>query len=232
MHKLSMKKWVSFLLPVLSVLIFVFTSIYAPFYTVDARLTDSLYTQLNGVSRNIKMITVDEETLAQYGNFTNWSKEKCADLINLLYEDAKTAPAVVGVDFLFIGESDPVTDTALTTACQKAGNVVFGSNLVYRGATKQAADGSLYYDSWNVDMVELPFEALRNVSDYGFANAHIASDGCVRYTKLTENYNSTPVKSFAYTIYETYMQHKGLDITLPACDNRGMFTFFYSGENG
>ena len=217
---------------IIPVIIFILFVIFMPFYAIEARMSDALYSQLEGTNRNIKLITVDEETLAEYGTFTEWSREKCAELIKLLSADEATAPTVIGMDFLFVSEADETGDNELMEACRNAGNVVFASNMVYRGDTKQDADGQMYFDSWNVEMVEEPFEGLNEVVSTGFANVHIATDGCVRYTKLTENYDGTVKESFAYAIYSRYMDTKGWKTELPRSDDKGKFTFFYSGENG
>lgn len=218
--------------PVIPVIVFMVFVICMPFYVMEARVSDALYSQLEGTNRNIKIIAVDEETLGEYGTFTEWSREKCAELINLLCMDKETAPTVIGMDFLFVSEADESADRVLTEACQNAGNIVFASNMVYRGNTKQDEYGEMYYDSWNVEMVEEPFEALDAVVSNGFANVHIATDGCVRYTKLTENYAGREKCSFAYAIYSKYMEAIGQNEVVPQSDGKGKFTFFYSGKNG
>jgi len=78
------KKKRDFLLSLIPVIAFAAMVLCMPFYSIEARLSDYLYSQLQGTSRNIKLITVDEETLDAYGDFTGWSREKCAALINYL----------------------------------------------------------------------------------------------------------------------------------------------------
>ena len=226
------KRVLSYGIPLIPVAVFLLLVIFMPFYAMEARVSDGLYSQLEGTSRNIKLITVDEETLAEYGTFTEWSRGKCAELITLLSADEETAPAVIGMDFLFVSETNKKDDAELIEACRMAGNVVFASNMVYRGDTKQDESGEVYYDSWNVEMVEEPFAGLDEVVTGGFANVHIATDGCVRYTKLTENYDGIPKESFAYAIYQKYMDTTGHKTEIPKSDGKGKFTFFYSGENG
>ena len=225
-------KLISYIIPLIPVAVFIFLVVLMPFYTMEARVSDVLYSQLEGTERNIKIITVDEETLAEYGTFTAWSREKCAELINVLCPDEKMAPTVIGMDFLFTGEADENTDQVLIEACRNAGNVVFASNMVYRGDTKQDENGKMYYDSWNVEMVEDPFDGLSGVVAKGFANVYIATDGCVRYTKLTENFENDTRDSFAYAVYKKYMEAIGQKQVMPKSDRKGKFTFFYSGENG
>lgn len=225
-------KCVSYFLSAIPVIVFAMAVLSTPFYAMEARLSDGLYSQLNGTSRQIKLITVDEESLMEYGDFTTWSREKSSELINYLYSDPNAAPAVMGMDFLFVSEADLDSDGALAEACKNAQNVVFASNLVYRGTTRQDEQGNLYYDSWNVEMIEAPYKALLEVADYGYANVHIAKDGCVRYTKLTEEWNGNTQDSFAFAIYKKYMDRIGKEVCIPRSDTKGKFTFFYSGKNG
>lgn len=213
-------------------IIFAMAVLFTPFYAMEARLSDVLYSQLNGTSRQIKLIVVDEESLMEYGDFTTWSREKSSELIDYLYSDSNMAPAVMGMDFLFVSEADVDSDMALAEACKDAQDVVFASNLVYRGTTRQDEKGNFYYDSWNVEMIEAPYKALLDVADYGYANVHIAQDGCVRYTKLTEEWNGEIQDSFAFAIYKKYMERIGKEVCIPKSDTRGKFTFFYSGKNG
>jgi len=219
-------------LPVVVIILFVLFVVVEPFYDLEARVSDNIYSQLEGTNRNIKIIAVDEETLSEYGTFTDWSRDKCAELIEVLNSNGENAPVMIGMDFLFVSETDETADTRLVKACEAAGNVVFGSNVVYRGTTKFDEKGKAYYDSWNVNMVEEPYESLKEATESGFTNVHIANDGCVRYTKLTEIFEEEEKNSFAYLLYKKYSEITGEQIKLPKCDNRGLFTFFYSGENG
>ena len=83
-----------------------FLAVINPFYALDAYLTDKLYTKLTGTDSDIIIIGVDEETLAEYGNFNLWSREKSAELLEYLHEDETNCPAVVGLDFMFIDSYD------------------------------------------------------------------------------------------------------------------------------
>lgn len=232
MRNKTKDKLIIYGIAVIPAIIFALLIVCMPFYAMEARVSDALFSQLEGTSRNIKMITVDEETLAEYGTFTEWSREKCAELINVLSANRETAPAVIGMDFLFVSEADEGADRKLVEACRNAGNIVFASNVVYRGETKRDENGGMYYDSWNVEMVETPFEGLDKVVTDGFANVHIAMDGCVRYTKVIENCDDGQRDSFAYAIYRKYMEATNQKVIEPKSDGKGKFTFFYSGENG
>ena len=99
--KLS-QKMIPFMKACVPVIFLLIMVLWNPLYTFDALLCDGLYSHLDGTSQNIKIISVDEETLDAYGNFGVWSREKTAELIEMLYADEENAPAIVALDFLFL----------------------------------------------------------------------------------------------------------------------------------
>lgn len=90
----------------------------------------------------------------------------------------------------------------------------------------------MYYNKWNVDSVEKPYEELSKVVQSGYTNAYIAEDGCIRYTKLTEQYQDVIIPSFAWLMYETYEKQQGGELVKPTTTANGQVTFFYSGKVG
>ena len=106
------KKLKDFLLPLIPALLILVLIMKKPFYDADAFLSDMAYLNLSGASHDIVIIGIDEETLGAYGNFSNWSREKSAQLVEFLCEDEETKPALIGFDIMFIGEStvDPKSD--------------------------------------------------------------------------------------------------------------------------
>lgn len=206
----------------------------APFYDADAFVTDMAYMDLQGPRHEIKIIGVDEKTLTEYGSFSSWSREKSAELVELLCEDEETAPAVIGFDIMFIGEgADPEVDERLADACEEAGNVVLATNLVFKGMSKIDENGKLYYDTWNIEMEEMPYDELSQVVDSGFATVLMSEDGFVRTAQL---FADTPENghrvSFAYSIYEKYMEYLGEEAVKPEVNEANQLNFFYSGEVG
>ena len=222
------------LIPLISAVIMGFLVIAAPFYNPDAYLCDLAYQNMQGPSSKIKIIGIDEETLTEYGNFSNWSREKSAELVELLCKDEETAPSLIGFDIMFIGESevDRESDDRLVEACKNAGNVVLATNLVYRGATKENDDGTLYYDTFHIEMEEMPFDALSEVTDSGFATLVTAKDGFVRHAMLFAETPAGMRSSFAYSLYENYMEILGEEVVVPKVNGKNQVNFFYSGEVG
>lgn len=210
---------------------------------MDYFITDKAYTKLTGADRRIIIIGVDEETLKAYGNFTTWSREKTADLIDLLYEDEQNAPAVTGIDFLFVDKTDEAADSHLADAVSKCdGRIVFGSNIVYRGDVVFDTSGKAYYDADHIDDVEVPFDGIADISATGFTNALVADDGYVRFGQSSKIIpNEVAVKrgitngsldSLAFAVYKLYSDIKGTEAVIPRTNKGGQFRFYYSGKTG
>ncbi len=203
----------------------------APMNFLEQRLEDALYAKPVGSTENIKIICVDEETLEKYGKFEDWSREKLADLIELLTTNDNDKPAVIGLDFLLVGNDKEasVAEERLWKACKKANNVVLATNLVYRTEFGQTLDGTLFYNEWNIELIEQPYEALFNVTQQGFSNAFLDSDGYVRHAKLFEDYQGTKLSSFSYQIAELYAKSQGERIV--EIENE-LIHFLFSGYPG
>lgn len=203
---------------------------WKPLIYLENLMSDTVYRRPVGSSQNIKIIGVDEETLSKYGKFEEWSREKLAELVELLSSDEKNAPAVICMDFFLMGESDskPEKDARLVEAVQNAGNVVFASNLVYRTAYGQDENGVFYRDEQNIQQVEKPFDALRSVSKYGYANTMIESDGYIRRSRVNVLAENEMQNSLAYQAYMVYQASKGEE----AKEINGLIQFQYSGNPG
>ncbi len=209
-----------------------------PFYSIDMFFTDHLYSRLDGPDNNIIIIGIDEETLSKYGNFTLWSREKLALLVNKLYEDEANAPSVVGMDFILTGHYNETADAALAEAV-KGRNVVTGTNIVYRGSVETDKRGKKYYNKSHIYNVEMPYEELAEVAEKGFTNEYIAADGYVRYSRnsvvIPEELKDKAGQihdSFAYRVYKSYQEKTGGTVKAPELNKEGQFQFLYSGESG
>ena len=212
---------------------------FGPLYGVDSFITDHIYTRLTGTDSRIVIIGIDEETLSEYGNFNLWSREKMAELIDMLYEDEENAPAVVGLDFIFSDDYDGESDKRLSEAAGKEGrDVVAGTNIVYRGRVERDASGEVYYNTEHISNIELPYEELGSSVNVGFTNECIAKDGYVRYAMNSVDvpeelsYKDENQDSFAYAIYKQYCSKVGEDAVTPRTNSGGQFQFRYSGESG
>ncbi|MBP3578006.1 MAG: adenylate/guanylate cyclase domain-containing protein [Lachnospiraceae bacterium] len=200
------------------------------FLAIENGISDAVYRRPLGSSQNIVIIGVDEDTLAAYGKFEDWSREKLAQLVEVLSAEQDKAPAVIGMDFLLTGESEsnPESDARLVTAVKMAGNVIFATRLEYQTSIGQNADGSFYADEWNIKRIEKPFAALAAVSRQGYANTLVDSDGFVRRSRLTVMAEDEVQKSLAYQVYNVYQEALGKNTR----EYDSIVQFQYSGTPG
>ena len=228
--KKTVKKFTDIFVPFLAAALTALLVITEPFFELDSLVCDAVYSQMNGTGDDIVIIAVDEETLAEYGAFSSWSREKCAQLAELLYSDEQSVPAVLAFDMVFTGETDEEADNRLVNSLSGK-NAVTATNFVYRGTTIYA-DGAQNYDAWNIEMEERPFEALDKAVFSGFANAQLSRDGFVRSAQLWEDVGGEKRYSFAAQIYRQYQNKLGEEAVFPQTNSRNQVLFGYSGKPG
>jgi len=225
-----MRKYLDYLLALIPAVLVFLMVMLDPFYAIDAFTMDLLSSQKNGTGDTIKIISIDEKTLQEYGPLNEWIREKSGELTVLLSQE-ENKPAILGYDVMFLGNGDESADSLLVDSVKNSGNVVLASNLVYKGKTVYGSDG-VYYDSRNIELEERPYEALDEVAASGFANVEISPDGFVRSTQLYETVNGEKRNSFATEIYEKYMEKTGGQASYPELNSDGTFGFYYSGNPG
>lgn len=201
-------------------------------YSLDKIIADPLYQQGSGAPNNrIRILAIDEKTLAALGEYSDWSRDIPARLVKTLNADAEHAPAVIAFDVLYVSDRDQQADKAFADACAQAGNVVCAANLQYRDAV--SFDGtSVAVDTDHIEAVEYPYEALRNVADVGFANTYLDRDQYVRYARLSDDYQGQTIWSLPAAALRAYAQRTGTQVTMPQTDERGFFDFAYAGQSG
>src|SRR4030042_3615356 len=89
-----------------------------PFATLQWWLSDQLFLPTTP-SANVVIVAIDDESLAKYGKWSDWSRSLHAQAIDNL-KQAKAG--VIGFDVLFADQS--VDDPELAQAIASAGNVV------------------------------------------------------------------------------------------------------------
>ena len=205
-------------------------------YSFDKILADPLYQQPSAPDNRIRILAIDEKTMAEYGEFADWSRDIPARLVTMLNEDPAHAPAIIGFDVMFVNERDEKGDAAFVEACKKGGNVVTAVNLMYRNEVSLQA-GTLVVDEDHISAVEYPYAALRDVSSYGFANTYLDQDNYIRFARLSATYygekiNGEQILSFPAAVYWKYLQKTDAQATWPQTDGRGFFNFTYTGKSG
>lgn len=196
------KNLLLFLIPCLLIFIFQWTGI---FESVDRRIQDSHYQKGGLVSPEIYVIGIDEETMMEYGSWQNWSRKGTADILRVLNQNPDTAPAVIGLDIGFFGESTPEADLALSEAASLIDNVVVTSYASFGQEIVEKESGS-FSAKESVVTYEIPYDGLREHVSYGFSNVPLDGDGIVRHSLYSiETGNGQKEYSFSAEIYRKYM---------------------------
>lgn len=201
-------------------------------YSFDKMFADRLYQTPSVTDNRIKIIGIDERTIQEYGNITEWSREIPARLVEVLNADAQNAPLVIGFDILYVTEGETEADVQFARACKEAGNVVTAVNVVTKDKLTLDENGSLTVDELYAQMVEYPYEGLKEAVSYGFANTTQDRDGYIRYALWSMDYEGEQILSFPAKIYEEYCTRQGIVCQIPALLENNVFGFTFSGKSG
>ena len=105
-----------FLIPLL-ISILTLSIIYAgALHYLDRQAQDSLYQGQGHASNDIIIIGIDNQTLAELGTYGPGYRTYIAYALEKLASDPDHLPAVVAVDILYEGETDPAADEQLAQA--------------------------------------------------------------------------------------------------------------------
>ena len=174
------------------------------------QLSDLLLQQGGSPSGNIFILQIDAHSLEELGPYQTWTRDYVAEAIERLNGESDSAPAVIGVDVLYIGNTSMESDEHLTKACANGGNVVLGSLLNFDAGISQDKEGN-YYLSNQVALFEEPYEDVKAVTTQGFVNGFADADGVIRHGLLkTQVPGKGEVSSFSYAVYRKYAEKNGL----------------------
>lgn len=205
------------------------------FYAQDTYLADALYQRPVPQDGSIVLINIDQASLDELGPFASWGRALMGDVIHILNEDPDTAPAVIALDVLYVGESDdPEGDTYLAEACAAGCPVVtacagtFGSELV------EGADGNFFMDESALTAFDLPYDQLKDVTWQGHINSMFDADGILRHGIWQIDLpDGTQVPSFHRQIYELYCEQTGREANVvPDYDGEYRYYIPYQGAPG
>lgn len=102
-------------------------------YEADEMFTNFvyLYTPFEKADSRITIISIDDDTISEYGEYDDWSRQVLADAVNALN---KNNASIIGLDVDLSGVKDTEGDEALVEACKNAGNVVAIATADYDSA--------------------------------------------------------------------------------------------------
>ena len=185
----------------------------------DSFLSDRLYYRARASEANIYILGIDETALTALGPYQTWTRSNIAGTIELLNAnaDADKRPAVIGVDVMYFGQTDPESDARLAEACAKGNNVVMATRAHF--TTKLVDDGKgAVLDRSAVGFIELPYPGLLAASTIGHINFTPDDDGVIRRAfqyiglppDVAEETGLSGLPSFALSVYDKYAEAKGL----------------------
>lgn len=191
---------------------------------------DSLYQRPGIVDHNIKIIAIDEKSLEELGPFSEWERDKYAQLINQLNIDQKNCPELIAFDITFSGEMNKESDDEFALASHNYKNVIVANDIVFE---RKVIEGDvIYIDPLYVNHVEEPYKKLYHATKQGFSDALIDRDGKVRSAMLEIKSEDKIYPSFAYQIAKTHSHNHGLTLKKPQLDKYGQFGFTYTSIVG
>lgn len=197
----------------------------------DHQIGDQLFQQGNYTSGRVFLLEIDSKSLEELGPYQTWTRDYMAQAVERLNEVPEQAPAVIGIDVLYIGETTEEADEHLAQACS-SGNVVTGSLFNMESTLQEDEKG--YYMAEAVTLYEEPFEELRKTTKQGFVNGFSDQDGIIRHGLLSMNLpDGRSIPSFAYVIYQKYAEVAGLPLTPRIPVNKsGYWYLSYQAEPG
>ena len=222
-----------FLLPFLCALLILVLIAAGTIHRVDRWTQDALYQRRGTPSGEIIIIGIDGETLAELGPYGPNYRAYMAYALQKLASDPENLPAVVSIDVLYEGETDPSVDSQLAGAASALGRVVtacmaeYGSEIAWENGRAVSLNTSAV-----VGFVD-PYDALKNATVQGHINAMTDRDGILRHALL---YVSRPdgnrVISMAAETARLYLEQNGKDFTLPAVNASGHYYVPFTGKPG
>ncbi len=199
----------------------------------DRAAQDALYQHAQHPAEEIVILEIDEETLETLGPYNSWDRNVMAEALEALASDPDSLPAVVAVDALYAGQTDPAADARLAAAAEKLGCVVsasaaeFGQRLLLdeEGRAVLDPDALLHYTA--------PYEAFAAVTTTGHINVMYDPDGVLRHAQLTiEPEPGRQVRSLACETAARYLESRGEELRLPETDANGRYYLAFSARPG
>ncbi len=198
--------------------------------TADLSACDALYQSQGLGSDEIVIVGIDQDSMDLLGPFP-WGRDVIAMLLEALNADEEERPAVIAIDVLFAGESDPDADAYLAEAAGAYGNVITACAGVYGDALLDNGAGDYELAPASVVYFEGPYDALSAVTEQGHINAMLDDDGVLRHHMLTLTLqDGTEYPSLALAAARQYRAASGGELSLlPPTNSRGFWYLPFAG---
>ena len=202
-------------------------------FSADSAVSDKFYQHSKATDGEIVVIGMDQRAVDLLGPMP-WPRSVMAEAIEYLnFSDPENAPAVIGIDVLYVGASgDPDSDDYLAEVAADSGNVVvaaaatFGSQFVNDGESAYIQNGAVL--AWDA-----PFEELASGVDIGHINAMADRDGFIRHALYSIDVPGVgTVKSFPWVIYSHWCEANGIPKNAPPETTDGFFYLPFTANGG
>jgi adenylate cyclase len=195
------------------------------FERIENALYRTFYQHVSAVDTRIVLIGIDEDSIAELGQWP-WPRSLMAELLDKLAESGASA---IGVDVEYDTPSrDIEEDNSLIRAINNAGNVALPVRGLFDHRTATVSGGYVQADG-----LVVPIEQLRPAR-LGHVNTVLDDDDAVRRALLNLSYDGVVYPSMAYALYDISRVSLGLpDIysDIPV-DASGSYYIGYTGRSG
>lgn len=202
-----------------------------PMQSAGYWFSDAFLMRDKPVDNRIKIIGIDEKSLAEMGPFSEWTRQDAADLLNAF--ETGYEPAVVAFDINYFGNRDAAGDEAFVRAVERIPNVVVASYLDFSTKVQSGEYGGWKVNTMYVEQIEQPYDALKDVTRHGFTNVVQDKDNYIRRTLLSAaDEQEEQEYNFAYETYRTYQLSQGEIPVEPETNEQGIYGFDYTAQPG
>lgn len=200
----------------------------------DLTASDAWYQRRSASDGDIVIVGIDQRALEEIGPYQQWGRDVIARTIQALNESEDCRPAVIGIDVIYAGGTEPEADWWLAEAAGEYGNVVTACAAEIGSALTEGADGEYFMDPFAVRSFDEPFEALRTVTVQGHINAMMDTDGILRHHMLQLTLpDGREVPSFALAAANLFRERWGEEpVDLPPTDGHGFWYVPFCGKAG
>ncbi|MBQ8031874.1 MAG: CHASE2 domain-containing protein, partial [Butyrivibrio sp.] len=87
--------------------LFSITAYLGLYNRLDKWIQDSILLQPKALTGNVVVIGIDDDSIERIGAYNNWDRTVMASALKALSSDPENMPAVVAIDTLYSGETDP-----------------------------------------------------------------------------------------------------------------------------
>ena len=200
----------------------------------DMSVSDAWYRDFESQDGDIVIVGIDQRALEEIGPYEQWGRDIMSMALEYLNESEDCRPAVIALDVLYTGETDPELDARLAAAAGEYGNVVAACTAQFEDSFVERESGLFIRDRFFIQAFEEPYDELKDAVTLGHINAMLDTDGILRYHLLSYSLSDgREISSLALAAAEKYRAFHGLDpVKRPPVDGHGFWYLRFCGGPG